>query len=102
MKREPKTTSSLPSRDGFHQSWIFARIVFEIGVLDDDDIPGRLPKARPQGCVLPLVDLVMHQMIYPAPLFQLLEHLPRAIARAIVDDYDFFRVVRRIAHCGDD
>ena len=47
-KREPKTTSARPSSDRLQQLRVFARVVLEVGVLDDDHVAvgGREPGAQ--------------------------------------------------------
>ena len=66
------------------------------------DIAGRLLKTRLEGCAFSPVDLVMRQVVDPAPRLEFFKYFPRAVVRAVVDNYDFLRRVRRIAYSTDD
>ena len=59
MKREPNTTSALPSTIGCSSFGILGRVVFQVGVLHDDDVAGGVLKARSQRGALALVLLVI-------------------------------------------
>ena len=58
MNREPKTTSALPSTIGWMSCGILRRVVFQVGVLDDDDLAGGVLEPGAQRGALALVHLV--------------------------------------------
>ena len=55
MNREPKTTSARPSMIGWISLRVLGRVVFQVGVLHDDDVAGGMLEAGPQGGALALV-----------------------------------------------
>ena len=59
VKREPYTTSALPSRIGGQELRVVARVVLEVRVLDQHDVPGRLGEAAPERGALALVGLLV-------------------------------------------
>ena len=55
--QEPRTINDvgLARKNGLQQEWIFLGIVFQVGVLDQDDVPRGRAKASPQSCALALI-----------------------------------------------
>src|SRR5258706_13731604 len=41
--------------DGFEELAVVARIIFEVGVLDEDDVSGDFGKATAEGCTFALI-----------------------------------------------
>ena len=74
-------------KDRFDQGRIFLRIVFQIGVLDQDDVAGRMgetgAESRPLALVLFVIDDLLDQRCYLG-----LQKFAGAVAGAIVDDDD--------------
>ena len=88
MKREPKTTSALPSMIGWSSTCQYCRVVLEVGVLDDDDLAGARGERRANGLALPPVLGLEDEPIDVSCLLELREELARAVGGAVVDDDD--------------
>ena len=80
-----------PLEDGPQQQLVLARVVFEIGVLDDEVLAGGATDAGVQRGPFPLIDLVPdhrhRQLRMGVPVR--LEHRLRVVLRAVVDDDQF-------------
>ena len=64
MKREPKTTSALSVENRLHEPWIFRRVIFKIGILDDHYVSRRRRYAGTQRRALAAVDVMIEHAIY--------------------------------------
>src|SRR5579863_9753679 len=71
------------------EQMIFGRIVFEIGILHDDEGRGGLGNPGAQRCALTLVHLVAEQFDARVELSLPSEPVPGAVLRAVVDDEQF-------------
>ena len=63
----PVADPCLPRKDRLQHLRIILRIVFQICVLDDHDIPGRMGKSGPQGAALALVLLMIDNLADQRP-----------------------------------
>ena len=80
--------------DGFEEARVFLRVVFEVGVLDDDGVAGGGRDAAAQGGAFALVDLVVDD--FGDEWGNLgAKQVAGAVTRAIVDDDDFLVSHRR-------
>ena len=84
--------------DGGQELRIVARIVLQVGVLDDDDLAAHLGLSGPERCPLASVAL-MAQDDEVGP-DDALEELGRRVGRAIVHDDELF-LLGRPPHAGD-
>src|SRR5690606_15625886 len=66
---------------------VFLRIVFEIGVLHDYGVAGRVRETGAQRRALALITLVVNHLVYQR-LNLRLDKLARAVGRVVVDDDD--------------
>src|SRR5688572_30783828 len=74
---------------------VFTRVVFEVRVLDDDDIAGRFANAAGDGGAFALiVRLQQHANTVAAIEFR--ENIPRAVGGAVVNDDQLFLHRREI------
>ena len=82
---------------------IFARVVLEIGVLDDHDVACRFTNPACHGRSLAAV-LRLQQHADAVPAIEIFQDVPCPIARAIVHDHDLFFDVRKLdgQDAGDD
>ena len=80
---------------GWSSSGIFARVVLEVGVLDDDDIAGGLAKAAGHGGALALI-LRLQQHAHAVVPVEVGQDRPRPIPRPVVHDDEFFLDVAEI------
>ena len=72
--------------DRANQLAVFARIVFEVGVLDDHHVAGRFAHAAPHRRALALV-VRLKEDADAVLAVQLLEDVAGAVLRSIVDDH---------------
>ena len=77
------------ARDRLEQLRVLARVVLQVGVLDDDDVPLRIAEADRDRGALPLVRRLQE---HPdaVPTVDLAENLARAVRRSVVDDQELF------------
>src|SRR5262245_19241504 len=72
---------------------VVARIVFEVGILNDDDITGGGEKTGLNRAAFSLVFLVQHDfeigVAFITTALQLTEVFARAVSTTIVNDHDF-------------
>ena len=68
------------------QAVIFRRVVFQIGILNDDDVCGRVGDARAQRRTFALIHFVAHQLDARLVLRERLELLPGVVGRTIIHD----------------
>src|SRR5579864_5288047 len=73
-----------PVEQRTQQLHIFVRIVFEIGVLHQAEIPRRMRDRRPHRRALPLIPLMLNQLDPRVALRQALQYSQRSVGRAIV------------------
>ena len=73
---------------GWTSFGVLARVVLQVGVLDDHEIAGRGRESRAQRRALALVLLVI-QHADARLSFELLQFVARAVRRVIVNDDDF-------------
>ena len=78
----------LAFEDGLEQQRVFARVVLEVRVLDDDDIAGGLAEAARHGGALALI-LRLQEHAHAVVPVELGQNRPRPIPRPVVDDDDF-------------
>src|SRR5690348_4116216 len=92
MKSIPEYHIGKTFKDRLEQLWIIAGIVFQIRILNQDDITGRVPESTPQRRALPLILLVQHELNrhskcrFHAP-YQFGKEFSCSIPRAVIDDY---------------
>ena len=77
-----------PFENGLQQHRVLARVVLEVGVLDDDDVAGGFADAASHRGALALVLALQQDADAVAPV-ELGEDVPRPIARPVVDDDEF-------------
>ena len=68
------------------QTVIFRRVVFQICILNDDDVCGRVGDARAQGRTFALIHLVADQLDARLVLRERLKLFPGVVSRTIVYD----------------
>jgi hypothetical protein len=66
-------------------------IVFQIRILHHDDVAGGMSQRRPNGCAFALVCSMRDRDIHRPVAVQQGQHFTTAIARSIIDAYDFHR-----------
>src|SRR6266849_1659752 len=88
---------SIIAQDRFDQQWVFLWIILSIRILDDHDVAGCcLNPGTNRGPLAP-VNLVIQYAV--SALHNLgLQKFARSVGRAIVDNYDFFRIIRSISN----
>ncbi len=88
-KARPVHHVGLPIQDRREQFWILPRIIFQIGVLDQDDISPGLRNAGEKRRPLALIP-GLKQDFAVSPIRLLREDFPRAVCRTVIHDDDFF------------
>jgi hypothetical protein len=90
----------LALEDGLEEHGIVARIVLEVGILDQDDVAARGGDASPHRCTLAAVRRVPeHAQVAGACAGQLLQDPTRVVAGGVVHRDDLQRQLeRRLAH----
>src|SRR3974390_2952637 len=90
LANEPRTKDDvgMPLDDGLEELGILLRLIFKIGVLDDDDIAGRMPKPGAESRAFALVDLVEDDGQVGLALCHHAVQLTAAVVEVIVDLYD--------------
>ena len=73
--------------DRLDQAMVLGGIVFQVGVLDDDDVAGGLGEAGPHGRPFAAVPLVQDDANVFAAVDRR-QHVPRAVGAAVVDQDD--------------
>ena len=86
----------VPVDDRLDETTVLVRIVLEVRVLDDDDVARRVRGCRADRRALALIDLVHHEHELVVGrvggvALELLEHGPRPVLGAVVDDDDLLR-----------
>jgi hypothetical protein len=88
------------------KQWVFVRVIFEVGILDDDEIAGRFRNAAAQGRSLTHVFWLEKDTNLGMALAEFDEELARTILRAVIRA-DQFKVeghgqypVDHLAQCG--
>ena len=77
--------------EGLHQPDELLRVVFQVGVLGDDDVARDVGEACSQRGPLPAVPLVVHHPeSIPPPPFPIPEPLTGSVRRAVVHQDDLF------------
>src|SRR5262245_14236775 len=78
--------------DWLNQSTVLGRIVFEIGVLNDDDVASRSSNSSTESSSLALIDLVIqHSDGWNfARSIELTQNLARSVLGAVVNNDDLF------------
>lgn len=79
----------LPGEEGGEENAVFLRIVFEIGVLDDDIAGGSVADAGAQGRPLAPVLGVAEQFDAGIPGGPGLQGIPGAVRRVVLDNHEF-------------
>ncbi len=75
--------------NGLDQFWIFRRVVFEVGVLNNHEIAGRGPNTRAQRCAFPAVPVVKENPVNKSTWGDVaLELIGCSVGGAIIDDDD--------------
>jgi hypothetical protein len=85
------------SHNRVHQYWVLLRVVFEIGILYNDDIPRCVSKPRSQRRSLSLVEGMINNPIYQQ-LKLAFQQLSSSIRLEIIDDNNFLIRNRRRLH----
>ncbi len=68
------------------QGWVVIWVVFEVGILDDDDVAFGMGESGPHGCPLAAIDRVREYLDTGNPV----QHRESVVARVVVDgDYLF-------------
>jgi hypothetical protein len=75
------------SQDRGKQFRVLLRIIFKVGILDEDDVPSRMGKACAQGRSFALVP-VMEKNFADSSSSVILKDFPRTVRGKIVDDDD--------------
>ena len=75
--------------DRLDQPRVFGRIVFQVGVLNDHHVAGRVPEAFAEGRALPLVVRLVEDANLAA--LQLPKKVARAVRAIVIHQNDFFR-----------
>ena len=95
-KRDPKTASAFPSSSRTDDPRVILGVVFEVGILDDADVPGHIVDRRPDGLPFAHVDRLGDDLDPPVLGGQLAEDFfERVVTRAVVDAYQFDLTIDR-------
>ena len=96
-----KNRVGIPCQDRFEQDRIFVWIVFEIGVLNDNDLAGGGGESGAQGRAFPLIARPIDNLVAEGRDF-LTQDVGSSVGRAIVDDNDFDILKRGRANGAND
>jgi len=67
---------------------ILARIVLQVGILNDDEVPGRFLETRAQCRSLPEIAFLQHEFVDPSGRFRF-EEFSCSIGRSVIDNDNF-------------
>ena len=85
-------------QDRCKKDWVFVRVIFQVGVLNDYYVSSCVLKARTQSCSLAKIALLQHKLIDPSVRFRL-KKFSRSIGRSVIHHDDFEGLDRCGADC---
>ena len=101
LARAAEKTRAIDNRrpsflDRLEKLWVFARVVFKVSVLDDNDVAADMPEASDQRRAFALIALMIDN--FDDTVFFRLDFLQDfhcAVRRAVVDDDNFVHDIHR-------
>src|SRR5262245_56293445 len=93
-RQEPGTVNDVghPSNNGLNHNAILRWVIFEISILNDDDVSCRRNHSRAERSALALIHGVIKDTYRgnPSRLIDFLQKIPCPIRGAVIDDNDLF------------